>query len=815
MFVLLLLIHQVVGHGMMLDPVNRSSRWRYNATAPPNYSDMGLFCGGYSAQWVQNDGKCGVCGDNYQDRVPRDNENTGTYGQGVIVAQYPAESIINVTVLLTQNHHGTFSFSLCHLVNTTLSEDEDCFQSLFFTDGTDKMLVKPGNGNFTYQIQLPLEFKCAHCVFRWNYRTGNSWGIDDDDSLAMIFNMIWSFLLVKAAVGIIGGYDAEIKQHPYQVAIVNKRHNLVCGGGSLIALNVVLTAAHCLNHISNDVTRILQIRAGSEYVNKQGELRGIKAMYPHPKYEDFYMEYDVSVLLLDKPFVCHRELKPIKLIQINETISETSYANVTGWGFSKPGKPVAAARMQCAAVPQVTSEFCGRLYDFITDRMICFGFFKGDTAVCSGDAGNPLVINNIQVGVASWVDNCDALFTPAVYVNLADGEVRKHIDCCISASRNALPSIAIVNKRHNLVCGEGSLIALNVVLTVAHCLNHISNDVRRILQIRAGSEYFNSKVNLEGDAKNLLVINNIQVGVSSWVDNCDALFTPGIYVNLADGEVRKHIDCCISPSRNDSLAMIFNMIWSFLLEKAAVGIIGGYDAEIKQHPYQVAIVNKRNYLVCGGGSLIALNVVLTAAHCLNHISNDVKRILQIRAGSEYVNKHGELRGIKAMYPHPKYEDFYMEYDVSVLILDKPFVSSRELKPIKLIQINQTISENSYANVTGWGFSKPGETVAAARLQCAAVPKVTSEFCERFYDLITDRMICFGFFKGKKAICSGDAGNPLVINNIQVGVASWVDHCDALFIPAIYVNLANGEVRKHIDCCISASRNGKNNSQCTV
>ena len=39
-------------------------------------------------QYEQNDGKCGVCGDNWADPRPRENEAGGTYGKGVIVANY-------------------------------------------------------------------------------------------------------------------------------------------------------------------------------------------------------------------------------------------------------------------------------------------------------------------------------------------------------------------------------------------------------------------------------------------------------------------------------------------------------------------------------------------------------------------------------------------------------------------------------------------------------------------------------------------------------------------------------------------------------
>lgn len=44
----LVLIEKVVGHGMVHDPVNRATRWRYDRKAPANYDDNQLFCGGFA-----------------------------------------------------------------------------------------------------------------------------------------------------------------------------------------------------------------------------------------------------------------------------------------------------------------------------------------------------------------------------------------------------------------------------------------------------------------------------------------------------------------------------------------------------------------------------------------------------------------------------------------------------------------------------------------------------------------------------------------------------------------------------------------------
>lgn len=44
-------VYDVFGHGMLLDPVARGSRWRYDASAPVNYDDNQLFCGGFSVRF--------------------------------------------------------------------------------------------------------------------------------------------------------------------------------------------------------------------------------------------------------------------------------------------------------------------------------------------------------------------------------------------------------------------------------------------------------------------------------------------------------------------------------------------------------------------------------------------------------------------------------------------------------------------------------------------------------------------------------------------------------------------------------------------
>ncbi|XP_076234219.1 uncharacterized protein LOC143179082 [Calliopsis andreniformis] len=177
----------IYGHGMMLDPVSRSSAWRKGFPTEPNYNDNELFCGGLGIQWDQNGGKCGECGDNYALPRPRPNENGGTYGTGIIVKRYQPGETITVTVKLSANHLGTFSFQLCPLEHPHDLETEDCFNRhpLELTNGSDSLKVEREQMNFDVSLQLPKDVTCEHCVLRWNYRCGNNWGTCDDGTSSL------------------------------------------------------------------------------------------------------------------------------------------------------------------------------------------------------------------------------------------------------------------------------------------------------------------------------------------------------------------------------------------------------------------------------------------------------------------------------------------------------------------------------------------------------------------------------------------------------------------------------------------------------
>ncbi|XP_055905835.1 uncharacterized protein LOC129941272 isoform X1 [Eupeodes corollae] len=197
---------KVIGHGMLLDPVSRSSRWRYDESAPKNYEDNMLNCGGadlsfatnfyfiftflmsfiFQVMWGTNAGECGLCGDDYSLPTPRPNELGGTFGEGVITKQYVNESQVELGIQVIVNQMGFFYFDICNL-DEFHEESEDCFKEnpILLADGSDKFYIDETVGWLNATVIFPPELNCMHCVLRWNYVAGNNWGKCEDGSLGL------------------------------------------------------------------------------------------------------------------------------------------------------------------------------------------------------------------------------------------------------------------------------------------------------------------------------------------------------------------------------------------------------------------------------------------------------------------------------------------------------------------------------------------------------------------------------------------------------------------------------------------------------
>ena len=225
---------------------------------------------------------------------------------------------------------------------------------------------------------------------------------------------------------IVGGVVAPPDLHPFQVALLQKNvpsnYQAQFCGGSLVANQYIVTAAHCSDVLAKDVTVLVGTRTliGKGTTNRID----VSEIYIHPKYQSYSEDYDVAVWKLARP------VSGITFAQLPARGTDPSpYTNttVTGWGALKYNHNSYPRELRAVSVPVVDRTTCNSPSSYsgtITSRMFCAGQ-KGKDA-CQGDSGGPITqspSNKTLIGVVSFGTGCGWARYPGVYTRLAEPEI--------------------------------------------------------------------------------------------------------------------------------------------------------------------------------------------------------------------------------------------------------------------------------------------------------------------------------------------------------------------------------------------------------
>jgi len=217
---------------------------------------------------------------------------------------------------------------------------------------------------------------------------------------------------------IVNGDAAVPGRYPYQVGLWSNARNTFCGG-SLIASEWVLSAAHC----AGMATHVHIGRYDLSDSNESYELIPVAFESKHPDYDVQTLENDFMVIRLQNA----SSYNPVTLT--NGLLNLTTGTNVTvmGWGATLEGDFSGSDVLLEVEVDVVDHAVCNTAYNdtVVSDNMICASREGKDA--CQGDSGGPLIIkgandsSDIQVGVVSWGYGCAREEYPGVYASVAAG----------------------------------------------------------------------------------------------------------------------------------------------------------------------------------------------------------------------------------------------------------------------------------------------------------------------------------------------------------------------------------------------------------
>lgn len=156
-------------------------------------------------------------------------------------------------------------------------------------------------------------------------------------------------------------------------------------------------------------------------------------------------------------------------------------------------------------------------------------------------------------------------------------------------------------------------------------------------------------------------------------------------------------------------------------------------------------------------------------------------------GTNILDSGGTTYSASRIINHERYDFYTLENDISLIRTSSSILIGGLVSTIPINSAD--IGGGIPAVLSGWGqVTYPGDM--SNDLQFLNVSTLTNEDCLSYYDPaeLYDEHIC-AFAGAGHGMCLGDYGGPLVVNNVLIGVVSWMMPC-AIGYPDVYTRISS-------------------------
>ncbi|NJK46424.1 MAG: serine protease [Pleurocapsa sp. SU_196_0] len=219
---------------------------------------------------------------------------------------------------------------------------------------------------------------------------------------------------------IVGGVTATAGEFPFMVRLGNSPSQQWCGG-SLIATNWVLTAAHCM--VGESQTGVYATAGDHRISVNEGteQSRRSTRIFIHPSFNNSTYNNDIALIKVSSAFSLNSRVATTSLRTLPGSGSQLT---VIGWGRTREGGSSANTLRKVNVSLQSASSCSGAYPGQTTSNMFCAGEVSGGKDSCQGDSGGPLFTQNAplrQIGVVSFGStSCTEIDKPGVYAKVSE-----------------------------------------------------------------------------------------------------------------------------------------------------------------------------------------------------------------------------------------------------------------------------------------------------------------------------------------------------------------------------------------------------------